>query len=117
MHEVTKSHPSACGDYAYDAIEPTKELLALARSRGFPVIYSTADTRHAGKRGSVRATHRRSPDSGSDPFGIYEAFKPENEDLIIYKERASTFFGTPLSAYLTQNKVDSLIVCVVIPLF
>ena len=111
VHEITKTYPSACGDYAYDAIEPTKELLALARSRGFPVVYSTAETRQRGKRGNVRATYRHSGDSGDDPFGIYEAFKPEPEDLIILKERASTFFGTPLSAYLTQNKVDTLIVC------
>ncbi len=111
VHEVTKTYPSACGDYAYDAIEPTRDLIALARARGFPVFYSTADTRHKGQRGSVRATHRQSGDSGDDPFGIYAAFKPEPEDVIILKERASTFFGTPLSAYLTQNKVDTLIVC------
>ena len=30
---------------------------------------------------------------------------------IIYKERASAFFGTPLVAHLRLNKIESLIVC------
>ncbi|HTF93597.1 MAG TPA: isochorismatase family protein, partial [Verrucomicrobiae bacterium] len=32
-------------------------------------------------------------------------------NIIIYKERASGFFGTPLVAHLTQRGIDSLIVC------
>jgi maleamate amidohydrolase len=31
--------------------------------------------------------------------------------VVIFKERASGFFGTPLVAHLTQLGVDSLIVC------
>ena len=31
--------------------------------------------------------------------------------MVIFKERASGFFGTPLVAHLTQLGVDSLIVC------
>ncbi len=37
--------------------------------------------------------------------------RPEAGDLIIYKERASGFFGTPLVAHLTRMGIDSLIVC------
>jgi nicotinamidase-related amidase len=48
---------------------------------------------------------------GSKDFEIKEEFKPEAGDLIIYKERASGFFGTPLIAHLTRLGVDSLIVC------
>ncbi len=31
--------------------------------------------------------------------------------MVIFKERASGFFGTPLVAHLTQLGIDSLIVC------
>jgi len=35
-----------------------------------------------------------------------EAFKPVPGDLIIYKERASGFFGTPIVAHLTRMGID-----------
>ena len=44
-------------------------------------------------------------------YEIYKAFSPQPEDLIIRKERASSFFGTPLASHLVQNGHDSLIVC------
>ena len=30
---------------------------------------------------------------------------------MIYKERASALFGTPLIAHLQQSRIDSLIIC------
>jgi maleamate amidohydrolase len=39
------------------------------------------------------------------------AYQPEPGDVVIFKERASGFFGTPLVAHLTQLGIDSLIVC------
>jgi nicotinamidase-related amidase len=32
-------------------------------------------------------------------------------DMMVYKERASAFFGTPLVAHLQRLGVDSLIIC------
>jgi nicotinamidase-related amidase len=111
VHEITKKFPSACGDFAWNAIEPTKRLLNAARARGLPVVYSTGETRREVRTDQVRATHRRSRAPKPEDFQIFDAFKPEPGDLVIYKERASAFFGTPLSAHLTQWNVDSLIVC------
>ena len=111
VHEVAKEFPSACGEYAWNAIEPTKQLFAMARARGFPVYYTTGEDRPEARPNLVRSTNRRSAQRGEDPFGIFEAFRPEPEDTIIYKQRASGFYGTPLTAHLTQMGVDSLIVC------
>jgi maleamate amidohydrolase len=112
VSEVVKEFPSSCGSYAWNAIEPIQELFQLARSRELPVIYTTTETRRAAKPARVHATNRKIQKS-LDPraYEIYEAFKPEPADLIIYKERASGFFGTPLVAHLTMLGVDSLIVC------
>lgn len=110
VHEVIKKFPSSCGIHAYDAVKPIQELLALARSRGIPVIYSTNETRKGVDSTSVRATKRQStfPEGA---FRIREEFRPEPKDLVIYKERASAFFGTALSAHLVQREINSLIVC------
>ena len=111
VHEVAKDFPSSCGEYAWNAIEPTKQLFSLARARGFPVIYTTGEDRPEARPQSVKATNRRRGNTGEDPQGIFEAFKPEPDDLVIYKQRASGFFGTPLIAHLTQHGVDTVIVC------
>jgi isochorismate hydrolase len=48
---------------------------------------------------------------GEDVYGIKEEFAPHPGDLVIYKERASAFFGTPLIAHLRRLGVESLIIC------
>jgi len=108
--EVDKEHPGACGEHAWRAIEPTMRLLEAGRTAGLPIIYSTCAPDQSGK---LRATNRplSSMKSLLDPWGIKEEFKPHQGDLIIYKERASVFFGTPLQAYLQRMDINCLIVC------
>jgi len=112
VHEVSKQYPSSCGVYAWNAVEPTKQLFSLARSRGFPVFYTTGETRPEARPHDVRATNRsRSGSAGENPQAIFEAFAPQPEDVVIYKQRASGFFGTPLVAHLTQANIDTVIIC------
>jgi nicotinamidase-related amidase len=55
--EAMKSHPSSCGLYAWNAIEPTKRLFAAARGAGLPVVYSTSmPSRARSPRPSASAT-------------------------------------------------------------
>ncbi len=110
-HELVKDHKSACGTYAYEAIKPTQELFALARALKIPVFYTTTETRKEVNPAGVHATNRQRVQIDPHAFEIREEFKPEPQDIIIYKERASGFFGTPLVAHLTQRGIDSLIVC------
>lgn len=111
VHEVVKEFKSACGINAWNAIKPIQELLALARSKRIPVIYTTTETRKEVKPGVVHATNRQGTRTDREAYVIKEEFKPEPGDLMIYKERASGFYGTPLVAHLTMLGVDSLIVC------
>ena len=107
-HEITREFPSTCGIYAHEAIEPTKKLFAAARAAGLPIFYTTGSN----GPGKVRATKRKvGAEVGDDAFAIYEEFTPEKDDRVIYKERASGFYGTPLTAHLTQLGIHSLIVC------
>ena len=110
-HEGAREFPSACGEYAWNAIAPTKQLFAMARARGFPVVYTTTEDRKEARPQAAPTTNRRAGATGDNPAGIFPAFKPQPGDLTIYKQRASGFFGTPLVAHLTQNAVDTVIVC------
>ena len=57
--QVSKTHPSSCGEYAWAAIAPTRRLFAAARSAGLPVFYSTTDTRAQSRPRALGATQRR----------------------------------------------------------
>ena len=110
-HELVDTYKSSCGVYAHNAIAPTQELFALARYHKVPVFYTTTETRPEAKPGAVHATKRQRVKIDPQAFEIKEEFKPQTGDVVIFKERASGFFGTPLVAHLTQLGVDSLIVC------
>ena len=107
VNELIDRYPSACGVFAYAAIEPTRRLFAAARAAGLPVIYTTA----AARRGSVAATNRRVGTGTGDDYAIYEAFAPRPGEPVIEKERASAFYGTPLVAHLNRLGVDSVLIC------
>lgn len=109
--EVSKTYPSSCGEYAWNAIEPTKRLFAAARAAGLPIIYTTSDTRPDSKPNSIRATRRNSIKTDPDVFAIRPEFAPVAGDIVITKQRASAFFGTPLIAHLTLLNVQTVIVC------
>ena len=111
VHEAVKANRSSCGIYAWNAIKPIQELLALVRSKNIAVIYTTNDIRKKIKNTAVHTTHRKARKLDPQVYEIKAEFNPQPQDLIILKERASAFFGTPLIAYLTRLGADSIIVC------
>ena len=106
-HELVDTWPSSCGRFAWEAVEPTKSLLASTRAAGLPVLYTTADA-----VSNVVATNRQvGLGKDEDDYGIFDAFTPHEGDALIVKERASAFYGTPLIPELTRRGIGSLIVC------
>ena len=108
--EVAKDYPSSCGIHAWTAIEPTKKLFAAARAAGLPIFYTTGDTREASKPAAIKATNRRSLGDRSNAYDIRPEWAPQQGDVVITKQRASGFYGTPLLAHLTQLRIDTVIV-------
>src|SRR5207248_2262190 len=109
--ELASSHPNSCGEHAYAAIGPTQQLFAAARAANLPIFYSTGDTRTESRPNFVTATKRVRPPVKASDYAIRPEFKPQPGDVVITKQRASVFFGTPLAAHLTQLGVQTLIIC------
>ena len=107
VREVNRRYSGSCGKHAWKALEPTRRLLAAARKAGLPVIYTT---RHA-DTADVRSTHRRIGAEAEALYHIKAELKPAPGELVVYKERASAFFGTPLIAHLRKLRSESLIIC------
>jgi len=109
--EVAKTYPSSCGEYAWTAIEPTRRLFAAARAAGIPVFYSTTDVRAGSQPARVAATKRRGAPTTADVYQIKSEFAPQPGDVVITKQRASAFYGTPLLAHLVQLGIQTVVVC------
>ncbi len=103
--EANREFPGSCGENAWAAVEPTRRILDAARAAGVPVIYTTRRVH----TGPVRSTYRDTTGIPEDSYDIIDELAPEDGELVIYKERASAFYGTPLVAHLNKLGVRSLI--------
>jgi nicotinamidase-related amidase len=110
-HTLAKTHPNSCGEYAHAAIEPTKRLFDAARAAELPIFYSTGDTRTSSRPNFITATKRVRPPVDPSDYAIRPEFKPQPGDVVITKQRASAFYGTPLLAHLTQLGIQTLVIC------
>jgi maleamate amidohydrolase len=109
-HELNERYPNSCGIFAHRAIAPTKRLFDAARRAGIPVFFCTQDTR-ANNRPPGATSTRRQRRVAADGYAIYDEFTVEPGDVVIWKQRASIFQGTPLVSHLSLIGVRSLIVC------
>jgi nicotinamidase-related amidase len=108
--ELVDQHASSCGIFAHQAIEPTQRLFAAARRAKIPIFFCTGETRpNTRPIGSVATKRRRAPQP--DDYDIRPEFAPQPSDVVIYKQRASAFEGSPLCSHLQLLGVQSLIVC------
>lgn len=110
LADAIEAYPATCGLAAWEALGPLGEVLAAAREHGVPVVHTTGDARRGARLG---ATTLRARVDGEDEAAGY-AFQPPLEPLdgepVVRKSRASAFFGTPLSTWLRQLGVDTLVV-------
>ena len=109
--ELNERYPNTCGVFAHEAIAPTKRLFAAARAAAIPIFYCTQDTRPNNRPPGAVSTRRQRPIVGNDAYAIYHEFTPQPADIVIYKQRASAFQGTPIVSHLALLGVQSLIVC------
>jgi nicotinamidase-related amidase len=111
-HELMDRYPSSCGIFAHRTIEPTQRLINAARAAGLPIFYCTGEDRPQSKPKSkkVGVTNRRRAASLADDYDIHPSLAPQADDVVIHKQRASVFQGTPLLFQLNALGIRSLIV-------
>jgi nicotinamidase-related amidase len=109
--EVASQHPVSCGIHAHRAVEPTKRLIAAARRAGLPIFFCTQDVRSNARPAGAFSTMRRGRVMTAEGYAIYHEFPVRETDIMIFKQRASAFQGTPIVSHLNVLGVQSLIVC------
>ena len=115
--ESIKKWRNSCGEEAWAAIDQTRKLLAAARAKRIPVIYTTAPEARKDGWDSGRWADKNSRrnedriDHGVEGNAIVAEIAPWPEDIVVRKMKPSPFFGTLLAGYLVDLQVDSVIVC------
>jgi maleamate amidohydrolase len=112
--ESIKRWHFSCGERAWDAIAAVQKILAVARRKRLPILYTTNPRRDDGFDLGVWALKGSRSDEEVDVIGhmgneIVKEVAPEPGDVFIEKRKPSAFFGTPLMSHLTNMKADSLI--------
>ena len=99
-----------------DTIIPANQaLLAAARKKGIPVVYTTTayDTVN-GEISDMGLWHRKIPVEvlkvGSPDVAIDDRIAPLDGEQVIVKKRASGFHGTYLAGFLRAHGVDTVII-------
>lgn len=109
VSELYRDYPSSCGEFAWRALGPTRQILHEMRSQGLPVLFSTKDLRNADHQRKASATFRRPGQAAENAYDIHPELTPKTGELVIAKERASCFYGTPLATYLQRLRIETLI--------
>lgn len=115
--ESIKKWRHSCGEEGWAAVEQTRKLLAAARARRIPVIYSTGqeprkDSWNSGRWADKNSRNNEDQiDHGIDGNAIPAEIAPRPEDIVVKKLKPSPFFGTMLAGYLVDLQADSVIVC------
>jgi maleamate amidohydrolase len=109
---VDDRFPLGFGQTGRPCAEAIAPLLATARARRLPVIYTAGlPTRNPAERGLWKSSGR-APDPGlPDPHDVVAALAPRPEESVIRKRRPSAFFGTELASLLIHHRVDTVVLC------
>ena len=107
-------HAFTC-DNMEEIIPATQALLAAAREKRIPVIFTTTAYQDpTGPRSDTGLWHLKIPVEtlleGSEAASIDDRLDPQPGEQVIVKKRASAFHGTYLAGYLRSQRVDTVII-------
>lgn len=110
IEEAIGEFATACGPVSWETMPRIKQLIAMFRELGRPVIYTRSapdDTPYTGRATKGTRLNEAPPQHNDIP----DVIAPQPGEWIMEKTKASVFFQTPLAAYLVRQKIDSVVVC------
>ena len=100
------------------AIEPCQRLIAGAREKDVPVIFTRLIYRQDYRDGGVLTDDlipglAEAQCCAADTWDaeLIPEMSPQLEDFIVDKNRYSAFYGTPLDSYLNSMDIRHLVIC------
>ncbi len=109
LDQAVQEFSTACGPASWEAMPKVASLIDLFRSLDLPIIYSLSDLNAVPFTGkATKGTRKETPPRFND---FPQEIAPRPSDYVLPKTKASTFFQTPLNAYLVKQGIDTLVFC------
>ena len=108
--EVIEEFPTSCGEVGWNAVGNIQKLLALFRERGWPVLYPHVSPKESFDYGRLSDKVPAIMNVASKGYEFVAEVAPAEKDILLPKKHPSAFFGTPLTSYLINARVDTLVV-------
>jgi nicotinamidase-related amidase len=111
--DAVGTQPRSCGIYAWQAMPRIEALLRWARRSSWPVIFTTSERARGDFAGTATtgAFLSSAPRDRPEHFQVHPRFAPLPDEQVIYKSRASAFFGTDLADRLAGLGIDTVVLC------
>lgn len=113
--ESIETYHNSCGEEAWAGVAAIERLIAAARDKRLPVIYTTGfDQPIAGTFGLGRWNDKvpgEAADMNERANRIVAPIAPRAHDIVISKTMPSAFFATNLASYLVYLAADTVLVC------
>ncbi len=109
LAEAVKEFPTACGPASWEAMPRVAQLVGMFREMKLPIVYTYPNTGDQLFTGAVSQSKRTSWPANYNDFP--EEVAPQEGDWVMGKTKASGFFGSPLSIYLTKLNIDTVVIC------
>lgn len=110
FEEATREFTTSCGEVGWAAVERISTLLTTFREAGWPVLYPHVAPKRgydAGRLGAKVPGIMEIPERGYD---FVSEIAPAEGEVLLPKRHPSAFFGTPLTSYLVEAGVDTLVI-------
>ena len=105
---------STHGSQHGETIQKNVELLASCRQAGVPIYFTSMafnpGLEDLGQNVLKKLPHQAQLIRGTDWVELHPALERREEEPIIYKPRASAFFGTPLLGMLVDQQIDTVLI-------
>jgi maleamate amidohydrolase len=114
--QSVKRFRNSCGEEGWEGVHRIAELLSEARKKHLPTFYTTGhdDRTNSVAFGRWRGKNSRSTEDTNEAWDkgneIVTEIAPQQEDIVVRKQKPSAFFGTPLISMLNEVHADSVLV-------
>ena len=110
IRESMQEFKTSCGEVAWAAVDKIGVLLTLFRKRSWPVIYPYVAPKIASDYARISEKSPGLMSASARGYDFVEEVAPLETELTLPKRHPSAFFGTPLTSYLVDLGVDTLVV-------
>ena len=108
--EAVKEFPTSCGRVGWDAVAEIAKIVTVFRARGWPILYPYVAPKMGFDVGRLAEKVPALMGVAARGYEFVPEVAPRDTDILVPKKHPSAFFGTPLTSYLIDLRVDSLVV-------